>query len=114
MEDVVVSDRDHGGWSRVRHIGGSATAEPVLVALDLLRQQQMLRNRLVAADAVSLTAAWIIVLATGTPGRRLAITAAAVGVTLAILATQSFYRPGAVRGTVQDVRTAVPAVVAGA
>lgn len=105
-------DDDALSWVAPRG-GGSATAEPVLVALDLLRQQQMLRNRLVAADATSLTAAWIIVLATGTPGRRLAIAVAAVGVTLAVLASQRFYRPGAVRGTVRDVQRAVPAVGAG-
>jgi exopolysaccharide biosynthesis polyprenyl glycosylphosphotransferase len=107
-----VQQRDGGGPDAAPTRRPPA-AEPVLLALDLLRQQQILRNRLVVADAISLSVAWTVVLATGTPGRRLAIATVAVGVTLAVLAAQRFYRSGAVRGTVRDVRSAVPAVVAG-
>ncbi|MGH9229715.1 MAG: sugar transferase [Acidimicrobiales bacterium] len=113
LEDTVTPLRDFRGTSRAGPTGRPSAAEPVLLALDLLRQQQMLRNRLVVADAISLGVAWTAVLATGTPGRRLAIAAAAVGVTLATLSAQRFYRSGAVRGTVRDVRSAVPAVLVG-
>jgi exopolysaccharide biosynthesis polyprenyl glycosylphosphotransferase len=113
LEPTVAPLRHDGGTSRGPLTGRPPTAEPVLRALDLLRQQQVLRNRLVAADAIALTVAWTAVLATGTPGRRLAIAATAVATTLATLSLQRFYRPGAVRATVRDVRSAVPAVVAG-
>jgi exopolysaccharide biosynthesis polyprenyl glycosylphosphotransferase len=113
LEDTVAPLWDDGGPSSAVPTGPPPTAEPVLRALDLLRQQQVLRNRLVAADAIALTIAWTAVLATGTPGRRLAIATAAVATTLGTLSLQRFYRSGAVRATVHDVRSAIPAVAAG-
>lgn len=114
MLEHTVAPVQSGGHTQGDSRDRGTPAEPILLALDLVRQQQALRNRVVVADAASLAVAWTVVLATGTPGRRLMIAVAAVAATQTTLGVQRFYRLSAVRATVRDVRGTIPAVGVGA